>query len=67
MSTGLLLAHSSHLMHARRAAAGRQARAETQSTRPCLDSRIHLQILLCKKKIPHYIKISAYVWSTKCR
>jgi hypothetical protein len=25
------------------------------------------QILLCKKKIPHHIKMSANTWSTKCR
>jgi hypothetical protein len=35
--------------------------------RPCLDSKIHPQILLCKKKISHHIKMSAYIWSTKCR
>jgi hypothetical protein len=35
--------------------------------RPRLDSRFHSQIPLCKKKIPHHIKMSAYVWSTKCR
>jgi hypothetical protein len=35
--------------------------------RPCLDTQIHPQILLCKKKIPHHIKMSAHIWSTKCR
>jgi hypothetical protein len=34
---------------------------------PSLDSRIHLQILLCKKKILYHIKISAHIWSTECR
>jgi hypothetical protein len=29
--------------------------------RPSLDSRIHPQIPLCKKEIPHHIKISANV------
>jgi hypothetical protein len=35
--------------------------------RPCLHTQIHPQILLCKKEIPHHIKISANAWSTKCR
>jgi hypothetical protein len=30
-------------------------------------SSILPQILLCKKKIPHHIKIPANAWSTKCR
>jgi hypothetical protein len=30
-------------------------------------SQIFPQIPLCKKKIPHHIKMSAHVWSTKCR
>jgi hypothetical protein len=34
---------------------------------PCLDSKIHPQISLCKKKIPHHIKMSAHIWSIKCR
>jgi hypothetical protein len=34
-------------------------------TRPCLDIQIHLQIPLCKKKIPHHIKMPAHIWSTK--
>jgi hypothetical protein len=29
--------------------------------------RLLPQILICKKKIFRHIKISAYVWSTKCR
>jgi hypothetical protein len=29
--------------------------------------QIYPQIPLCKKKIPHHIKMSAYIWSTKCR
>jgi hypothetical protein len=28
--------------------------------RPCLDTKIHPQISLYKKKIPHHIKMSAY-------
>jgi hypothetical protein len=35
--------------------------------RPHLDHQIHTQISLCKKKIPHHIKILAHAWSTKCR
>jgi hypothetical protein len=35
--------------------------------RPRLHFQIHPQILLCKKKIPHHIKIPAHVWNTKCR
>jgi hypothetical protein len=35
--------------------------------RPCLDTQIHLQIPLCKKKIPRHIKMSAFTWSTKYR
>jgi hypothetical protein len=30
-------------------------------------SQIFTQISLCKKKIPHHIKMSANAWSTKCR
>jgi hypothetical protein len=37
------------------------------SLRPCLDTQIHPQILLCKKKILYHIKMSAHIWSTKCR
>jgi hypothetical protein len=29
--------------------------------------QIFPQIPLCKKKIPHHIKMPAHVWSTKCR
>jgi hypothetical protein len=34
---------------------------------PCLDIQIHPQILLCKKEIPHHIKMLANAWSTKYR
>jgi hypothetical protein len=30
-------------------------------------SQIFLQILLCKKKIPHHIKMPSNAWSTKYR
>jgi hypothetical protein len=36
-------------------------------TKAMFRCRIFPQILLCKKKIPHHIKMSAQVWSTKCR
>jgi hypothetical protein len=39
----------------------------TPVTRPGLDTQISSQILICKKKIPHYIKMSAHIWSTKYR
>jgi hypothetical protein len=35
--------------------------------KPLFNFQFHPQILLCKKKIPHHIKISANAWSTKCR
>jgi hypothetical protein len=34
---------------------------------PCLVPDLGTQIPLCKKEIPHHIKISANVWSTKYR
>jgi hypothetical protein len=30
-------------------------------------SQIFSQILLCKKKIPHHIKMPVKAWNTKCR
>jgi hypothetical protein len=33
---------------------------------PCLDPKFSPQIPLCKKEIPHHIKMSANAWSTKC-
>jgi hypothetical protein len=35
--------------------------------RPRLDFQIHPQILICKKNIPHHIKIPVHVWNIKCR
>jgi hypothetical protein len=37
-----------------------------KSLRPCR-CQIFSQILLCKKKILHHIKMSAHAWSTTCR
>jgi hypothetical protein len=34
---------------------------------PLFSSQFHPQILLCKKKILHHIKMSANAWSTKYR
>ena len=28
---------------------------------------IFLNLTLCKKKIPHHIKLAVHAWSTKCR
>jgi hypothetical protein len=55
--------------------ARRHAAIGSENVRPCLPqiplwalfSQIHPQILLCKKKISHHIKMPAYIWSTKCR
>jgi hypothetical protein len=53
-----------------------QCKCNPQSFKLCMpstsamalfSSQIHPQILLCKKKIPHHIKILANAWSTKCR
>jgi hypothetical protein len=34
---------------------------------PCLVLKFNSKIALCKKEIPHHIKMSANTWSTKCR
>jgi hypothetical protein len=40
---------------------------ETLLLGPCLVPKSNPQIPLCKKEIPHHIKMSANAWSTKCR
>jgi hypothetical protein len=34
---------------------------------PCLVPKFNIQIPLCKKEIPHHIKMPAHTWITKCR
>jgi len=33
---------------------------------PCLVPTKFKTLALCKKKIPHHIKLAVYAWSTKC-
>jgi hypothetical protein len=46
---------------------GMASSSRLQSADTLVDTQIHSQISLCKKKISHHIKISAHIWSTKCR
>jgi hypothetical protein len=44
-----------------------QPQRHTAASTALFRSQISPQIPLCKKKIPHHIKMPAHVWSTKCR
>jgi hypothetical protein len=50
---------------------GAERRSDDETLLTCdlglLVLQIQPQISLCKKKILYHIKISAYIWSTKCR